>query len=69
MNPIDALLMLSTFRVIGCFLHVTLSGARAPELITKSGSNSELTENVYIELCEPVDPDLNQVGFVWFCQL
>ncbi len=45
--------------------HVTLSGAHAPELIT----NSELTENVYIELCERIDPDLNQVGFIGFCQL
>ncbi len=43
---------------------VTLSGARAPELITNSGSNSELSE-----LCEPADPDLNQVGFIGFCQL
>ncbi len=48
---------------------VTLSGARAPELITNSGSNSELSENIYIELCEPADPDLNQVGFIGFCQL
>ncbi len=43
---------------------VTLS-----ELITNSGSNSELKENVYIELCEPGEPDLNQVGFIRFCQL
>ncbi len=41
----------------------------APELITNSGSNSEFTENVYIKLCEPAELDLNQVGFVWFCQL
>ncbi len=48
---------------------VTLSGAHAPVLITNSGSNSELTENGYIELCEPAGPDLKPVGFVWFCQL
>ncbi len=38
-------------------------------LITNSGSNSELSDNVYIELCEHADPDLNQDGFVGFCQL
>ncbi len=42
-----------------------LFAARAPELII----NSELTENIYIELCEPAEPDLNQVGFIGFCQL
>ncbi len=56
MNPNDALLMLSMFRVIGCFLRVTLSAACALALITNSGSNSELSENVYIELCEPGEP-------------
>ncbi len=25
--------------------------------ITNCGSNSELTENAYIELCEPAEPD------------
>ncbi len=42
MNPNDTLLTLSTVHVIGC--------------LTNSGSNSELTENVYIELCEPGEP-------------
>ncbi len=32
---------------------VPLSGASAPEIITNSGSNTELTENIYIEACEP----------------
>ncbi len=36
--------------------HVTHSGAHAPELITNDGSNSELTENIYIKLCEPGEP-------------
>ncbi len=36
-------------------VRVTLSGARAPELIP----NPVLSENVNIELCEPADPDLN----------
>ncbi len=31
------------------------------ELITSSGSNSELTKSIYIELYEPIDPYLNQV--------
>ncbi len=45
---------------------VMRSGAHAPELILNSGSNSESSENVYIE---PTDLDLNQVGFIRFCQL
>ncbi len=55
------------FAVIGCLMHMLNFQVHTPgalELITNSGSNSELTENVYIELCDPADPDLNQVGFI-----
>jgi len=43
--------------------HVTLSDEHASEL------NPEMTEKVYTKCSEPAEPDLNKVGFVWFCQL
>lgn len=51
--------------------HVSCDGptshfnTHAPVLIINSGSNPKLTENVYSECLS----DLNQVRFVWFCQL
>jgi len=56
------------FRVIGYSVRCT-SHFQVLALITNSGSNPELTENLYMECCEPTKPDLNQVGFEWYCQL
>ncbi len=57
MNPTDALSVPCDWLFAA---RVTLSHVRTPEFITNSGSNSELTDNVDIELCEPADPDQNQ---------
>jgi len=55
--------MLSMFRVIGCH------NFRCTHFKVKLWIKPELTENIYTELFETAEPDLNQVGFIWISQL
>lgn len=59
--------MSQTYSFVAVF--VTPSAACGPKLITNSGLNSELTENVYNDHCETAEADLSKVLFLFILNL